>query len=62
MAMDIIAKDKKEITWKELPTTVSQDLELLQPELHFHRRKWNAKRMPYENYRFNKFAFDIWWD
>jgi transcription factor Dp-1 len=49
MAMDIIAKDKKEITWKGLPTTSSssgttQAVELMQRELEFRKHQVERKR------------------
>lgn len=44
MAMDIIYKDKKEISWKGLPTTASQDLEMLHRELSFRQSEVNRKR------------------
>lgn len=44
MAMDIIAKDKKEITWKGLPTSATQDLEMLERELSYRRQEVERKR------------------
>jgi transcription factor Dp-1 len=44
MAMDIISKDKKEITWKGLPSSASQDLEMLQRELHYQQQEVERKR------------------
>lgn len=44
MAMDIIIKDKKAITWKGLPTSASQDLEMLQREVDYRRQEVERKR------------------
>ena len=44
MAMDIITKEKKEITWKGLPTEATQDLEMLQRELDFRKHEVQKKR------------------
>jgi len=44
MAMDIISKDKKEITWKGLPTSAAQDLEMLNRELMFRQAEVKRKR------------------
>jgi hypothetical protein len=44
MAMDIITKDKKAITWKGLPTSASQDLEMLNRELDYRRQEVSRKR------------------
>ena len=44
MAMDIITKEKKEITWKGLPTAATQDLDMLQRELDFRKREVQKKR------------------
>jgi len=44
MAMDIITKDKKSITWKGLPTSASQDLDLLGRERDFRRQEVEKKR------------------
>lgn len=45
MAMDIITKDKKSITWKGLPTSATQDLEMLTRERDFRRQEVERKRM-----------------
>jgi transcription factor Dp-1 len=44
MAMDIISKDKKEITWKGLPTTSRQDLDSLREEVQFRQDQVQQKR------------------
>lgn len=44
MAMDIIAKDKKEISWKGLPSTATQDLEMLYRERAFRQAEVERKR------------------
>lgn len=44
MAMDIIYKNKKEISWKGLPTTAAQDLEMLHRELGFRQAEVERKR------------------
>lgn len=44
MAMDIISKDKKEITWKGLPTTAHQDIEMLEREREYRRAEVARKR------------------
>ena len=44
MAMDIITKEKKEITWKGLPTGASQDVEMLEKELDFRKQQLQKKR------------------
>jgi transcription factor Dp-1 len=44
MAMDIIVKDKKEISWKGLPTSASQDLDGLHRELWYRERAVAQKR------------------
>jgi len=44
MAMDIISKDKKAITWKGLPTSAHQDLEMLEREREFRRQEVERKR------------------
>ena len=44
MAMDIITKEKKEITWKGLPSGATQDLDMLQRELDFRREQVQKKR------------------
>lgn len=44
MAMDIITKDKKAITWKGLPTTAHQDLDMLEREREFRRAEVERKR------------------
>jgi transcription factor Dp-1 len=44
MAMDIISKDKKEITWKGLPTAESQDLEAMREEIEYQKVNLQKKR------------------
>jgi transcription factor Dp-1 len=44
MAMDIIAKDKKEITWKGLPTAAAQDAEMLLRELDYRTSQVRKKQ------------------
>jgi len=44
MAMDIIGKEKKEISWKGLPTTAAQDVELLQREVLYRQQNVARKR------------------
>jgi hypothetical protein len=44
MAMDVIAKERKSITWKGLPTSATLDLEMLQRERDFRRQEVHRKR------------------
>lgn len=44
MAMDIIGKDKKEISWKGLPSTAAQDVELLRREFQYRQQEVARKR------------------
>lgn len=44
MAMDIITKEKKEITWRGLPTGAAQDVQTLQRELEHRREQLHRKR------------------
>lgn len=44
MAMDIITRDKKEITWKGLPTSVSQDADTMRRELAARKQRIQRKR------------------
>ncbi len=44
MAMDIISKEKKEITWKGLPTAAKQDMESMQKEMEFRRYQIEQKK------------------
>lgn len=44
MAMDIIVKDKKAITWKGLPTSAHQDLEMLEHEREYRKAEVARKR------------------
>lgn len=44
MAMDIITKDKKAISWKGLPTSASQDLDMLGRERDFRLAEIAKKR------------------
>jgi Transcription factor DP/E2F/DP family winged-helix DNA-binding domain len=44
MAMDIIAKDKKAIAWKGLPTSAHQDIEMLEREREFRQKEVVRKR------------------
>eukprot|EP00980_Cylindrotheca_fusiformis_P029071 scaffold22713_cov139-Cylindrotheca_fusiformis.AAC.8 len=44
MAMDIISKEKKEITWNGLPTANKQDLESLKEEVQYHEQQLQEKR------------------
>ena len=44
MAMDIISKEKKEITWKGLPRGTHRDIESLDQELDFRRGQISRKR------------------
>lgn len=44
MAMDIIVKDKKDITWKGLPTSASQTAETMRQELTYRRQQIQKKR------------------
>ncbi|KAL3903429.1 MAG: hypothetical protein SGILL_010450, partial [Bacillariaceae sp.] len=44
MAMDIISKDKKEITWKGLPTAAKQDMESMQKEIEYRRFQIEQKK------------------
>src|SRR3569832_2286791 len=44
MAMDIITKEKKAITWKGLPTSASQDLDMLGRERDYRAQEIAKKR------------------
>ena len=44
MAMDIITKDKKAITWKGLPTAAHQDISMLEREREFRQAEVLRKR------------------
>jgi transcription factor Dp-1 len=44
MAMDIISKEKKEISWKGLPSNAHHDLEMLKREGHFREKEVERKR------------------
>ena len=44
MAMDIISKEKKEITWRGLPTIGRQDLETLRDEVEYRQSLVQQKR------------------
>lgn len=44
MAMDIISKEKKEITWNGLPTNNRQDLQSLKEEVEFREHQLEQKR------------------
>ena len=44
MAMDIITKEKKAISWKGLPTSAHADLDMLQREKEFLRQEVETKR------------------
>lgn len=44
MAMDIISKEKKEITWRGLPSIGKQDLESLQDEVEFRKSSLQQKK------------------
>lgn len=44
MAMDIISKEKKEITWKGLPTANKQDLQSLKEEVEYREHQLQEKR------------------
>lgn len=44
MAMDIISKDKKQISWNGLPTSAHQDIEMLEREREFKTREILRKR------------------
>ena len=44
MAMDIITKDKKSITWKGLPSSASQDLDMLHREREYRLQEVQRKR------------------
>jgi transcription factor Dp-1 len=44
MAMDIISKEKKEITWKGLPTAARQDMESMQKEIEYRRFQIEQKK------------------
>jgi transcription factor Dp-1 len=44
MAMDIISKEKKEITWRGLPTADRQDLDALQHEIEYRRYQLRHKK------------------
>lgn len=57
MAMDIIAKDKKAITWKGLPTSASQDLDLLGRERDFRAAELNKKRQQLQDLLIQQVCF-----
>jgi transcription factor Dp-1 len=44
MAMDIISKEKKEITWKGLPTAAKQNMESMQREIEYRRFQIDRKK------------------
>ena len=44
MAMDIITKEKKEISWKGLPTSTHADLDMLQRDKEYLRQEVESKR------------------
>ena len=44
LAMDVIAKDKKQITWKGLPSSAQHDLQLLEREEQFRKEQVQSKR------------------
>jgi hypothetical protein len=44
MAMDIISKEKKAITWKGLPTSAHQDIEMLEREKEYRLSEVQRKR------------------
>jgi transcription factor Dp-1 len=44
MAMDIISKEKKEITWKGLPTAAKQNMDSMQKEIEFRRYQIEQKK------------------
>jgi len=44
MAMDIISKEKKDITWKGLPTGCRQDIDSLRKEVQTRQEKLQQKR------------------
>jgi transcription factor Dp-1 len=44
MAMDVIVKDKKQITWKGLPSSATQDLAILHREWQYRQAEVQRKR------------------
>jgi hypothetical protein len=44
MAMDIISKEKKEITWKGLPTAAKQDMDSMKKEIEYRKYQIEQKR------------------
>lgn len=44
MAMDIISKQKKEITWKGLPTAAKQDMDSMTKEIEYRRHQIDQKK------------------
>eukprot|EP00536_Pseudo-nitzschia_multiseries_P015166 jgi/Psemu1/291867/fgenesh1_pg.833_\ len=44
MAMDIISKEKKEITWKGLPSAAKQDMESMEAEIEERERQLAQKK------------------
>eukprot|EP00537_Pseudo-nitzschia_pungens_P013673 CAMPEP_0172384058 /NCGR_PEP_ID=MMETSP1061-20121228/1855_1 /TAXON_ID=37318 /ORGANISM="Pseudo-nitzschia pungens, Strain cf. pungens" /LENGTH=614 /DNA_ID=CAMNT_0013112545 /DNA_START=347 /DNA_END=2191 /DNA_ORIENTATION=- len=44
MAMDIISKEKKEITWKGLPTAAKQDLHSMEEEIAYRKHQIAQKK------------------
>jgi len=44
MAMDIISKEKKEITWKGLPTAAKQDLDSMEREIEYREQQVAQKK------------------
>ena len=44
MAMDIISKEKKEITWKGLPTAAKQDMDSMKKEIEYRQHQIAQKK------------------
>jgi transcription factor Dp-1 len=44
MAMDIISKQKKEITWKGLPTAAKQDMDSMSKEIEYRQNQIQQKK------------------
>jgi len=57
MAMDIITKDKKTIKWKGLPTSATQDLDMLARERDFRRHEVQRKRQALQDLLIQQVCF-----
>jgi len=57
LAMGIIAKNKKQISWKGLPSIVQHDLQLLEREQNFRKRQVHAKRQALQDLLLQQVCF-----